>query len=155
MAVVVILTVPAAWAVSLFRTRFVPFVYDKPYTAWAIRVLRKVAVVAGVILGIAIVYYSVTSHITSSREKAAVEDYKNEYITMTEIDGVNMAAYITGEGERTILLLGDATDPAPSLTLSPIFSGVESVTVQRRAFRPRMWRMNSSNLSKSRTAGSR
>jgi pimeloyl-ACP methyl ester carboxylesterase/membrane-bound acyltransferase YfiQ involved in biofilm formation len=120
MAVVIILTVPAAWAVSFFRTRFVPFVYDKPYTAWAIRVLRKVAVVAGVILGIAIVYYSVTSHITSSREKANVENYKNEYITMTEIDGVNMAAYITGEGERTILLLGDATDPAPSLTLRPL-----------------------------------
>ncbi|MBO6166512.1 MAG: acyltransferase family protein [Eubacterium sp.] len=118
--VVVALTIPAAFAVSLVRTKFVPFVKDKPYTAWAIKVLRKTAMVAGVLLATAIAYYSITSHVTSAREKSNVEQYKAENITMTEVDGKSMSAYITGEGERTVLLLGDATDPAPSLTMRPL-----------------------------------
>ena len=118
--VVVALTIPIAWAVSLLRTHFVPFVKDKPYTAWAVKVLRKAAMVAGILLATGIVYYSITSHVTSAREKSNVEQYKAENITMTEVDGKNMAAYITGEGEQTVLLLGDATDPAPSLTMRPL-----------------------------------
>lgn len=114
------LTLPLAWLVSLVRSKVLPLIINMPWVNWAGKILRKALLVLLVIAVIVIAYSSVTSHITSSKEKENVEQYKKDFITLTQVDGKSMASYVTGQGEKTVLLLGDFQDPVPSMTLSPL-----------------------------------
>lgn len=113
--IVIILTIPAAWAVNLFRTKIFP----KIFTDWAENVLKKLVIAAAIIFALTTAYFSITSHSFFAETKDKVEKYKNQFITFTEINGKNMAAYVTGSGEHTILLLSDSTDPCPTMLLRP------------------------------------
>ena len=120
MAVIIVLTIPLAWGIYLLRKKAFPIVAKTPLFLWAVKILKKIAIVAAVLLVITTLYYSITSHITSAKTKPLVEKYKNENITFTQVTGKQVASYITGSGKHTILLLGDLSDPCPSMTMRPI-----------------------------------
>ena len=113
---VIALTIPAAWALCLFRKHVLP----KLVTDWTLGVFKKLAIAAVIIFAVMTAYFSITSHSFFAETKEKVEKYKNQFITSTEIDGKNMAVYVTGEGKHTILLLSDFEDPCPSMLLRPL-----------------------------------
>ncbi len=49
-----------------------------------------------------------------------VEEYIEDNITYADVDGKKMAAYITGEGEHTIVLLRGLENACPTITLKPL-----------------------------------
>ena len=114
--IVIGLTIPAAWAVNLFRTKLFP----KIFTAWAESVFKKLVIAAAIIFALTTAYFSISSHSFFAETKEKVEKYKNQFITFTEINGKNMATYVTGSGDHTILLLSDSTDPCPAMLLRPL-----------------------------------
>ena len=57
---------------------------------------------------------------TRKSTKETVTEYIAENITFANVDGLKMSAYITGEGEHTIVFLRGHEDPCPSITLSPL-----------------------------------
>lgn len=114
---VILLSLPLAFLLRLFRERLTPLLLESSWTAWLRIVLIRITR-AVLVLGIlAVVYYSSISHNTTKHSIAAVNAYREENICFTEVDGRSMAAYIAGEGTPVILLLSDYSDPAPSLTL--------------------------------------
>ena len=120
LAVVLVLTMPVAFLIKLLRVKVSPLVIGKPYTKYVWKVLRTVFIVIVAVGVVAAVYCSITSHHTSKQKQGRVAEYCSEFITFTKVDGKNISAYVTGEGEQTILILGDIDDPAPSLTLRPL-----------------------------------
>ena len=120
LAVVLVLTMPVAFLIKLLRIKVSPLVIGKPYTKYIWKVLRTAFIVIVCIGFIAAVYCSITSHHTTKQKQERVAEYSKEFITFTNVNGKEMASFITGEGEKTILILGDIDDPAPSLTLRPL-----------------------------------
>ena len=113
---VIALTIPAAWALCLFRKHVLP----KLVTNWTSGVFKKLVIAALAVFVLMTAYFSISSHTFFADTKGKVEKYKNQFISFTEIDGKNMAAYVAGEGSHTILLLSDLEDPCPSMTLRPL-----------------------------------
>ena len=132
LSVVLVLTMPVAFLIKLLRVKVSPLVIGKPYTKYVWKVLRTVFIVIVAVGVVAAVYCSITSHHTSKQKQGQVAEYCNKFITFTKVDGKNISAYIAGDFEeksdeertdeekRTILILGDIDDPAPSLTLRPL-----------------------------------
>ena len=120
LAVIIGLTIPLAWGIYLLRTKVLPWIINAPFFLWAIKILKKCAVVAVGLLVLVTLYYSITSHITTSKTKVGVEKYKNGYISFTKIGENEVASFITGSGEHTILLLDELSDPCASMTFRPI-----------------------------------
>ena len=75
--------------------------------------------VFGVVTVIAI-YLSVSGAKLSKEREHLIEEYAKEHITFVQTDGKQMSAYMTGEGEHTIVLLGTSQDACPSLSLKPL-----------------------------------
>lgn len=114
---VILLSLPLAFLIRLFRERLTPLLLESSWLVWLSTVLKRIALV---ILGLGIlaaVYYSSVSHHTTKHSIAAVNAYREENICFSEVDGRSMAAYLAGEETPVILLLSDYSDPAPSLTL--------------------------------------
>ena len=65
-------------------------------------------------------YYAFKHNHTRQSRQELIDDYIKENITFANVDGEKMSAYITGEGDHTIVLLRGLDDPCPSLTLSPL-----------------------------------
>lgn len=118
-AVVIVLTIPVAWGIYLLRTKALPWLIKAPFFLWAVKILKKCVIVAAALLVVVTLYYTITSHITTSKTKAAVEKYKNGYITFSTIGGNEVASFITGSGDHTILLLDELSDPCASMTFRP------------------------------------
>ena len=115
--VVLALTIPLAFLIKLVRSKVPPLVIGKPFTLHAVKVLKKTFLIFVVIGVIALVYYCITSHITTNKMRDKVKEYQNSFVTLTDIGGKKMASYKTGEGELTVILLGDTEDPAPTMTM--------------------------------------
>ncbi len=63
------------------------------------------------------VYRSVSSHSQSKKMQADVAKYQEENITFVEVDGKQMATYVTGEGDHTIIVMQRMGDYCPTITL--------------------------------------
>ncbi len=119
LAIVIVLTIPVAWGIYLLRTKVLPWLMKAPFFLWAVKIIKKCVIIAAALLVVVTLYYSITSHITTSKTKPAVEKYKNDFITFTSVSGKQLASFVTGEGEQTIVLLGELSDPCPSMTFRP------------------------------------
>ncbi|MBR4759456.1 MAG: acyltransferase family protein [Lachnospiraceae bacterium] len=116
---VIILTMPVAFLIKKLREKLAPVILKDDDAAWAAKILKSAALIICAVVLLAVAYFSITSHMTTSKLKASMEAYKNEYETFVDVDGKQISAYVTGEGEHTFLLLGDSTDPAASMLLRP------------------------------------
>ena len=117
--VILILTLPVAFVVKQLRLKLPAMIVGKPFTQYINRIFKKIFIVAAIILVITTLYFTISSHSKTRNAQQRIKDYQKDFITMKVVDGKNMGAYITGQGELTILVLSDLEDPAPSMTLRP------------------------------------
>lgn len=77
------------------------------------------------LIALAFLIYAVFSIYNESKAYSAewsddLVRYREENIVYTEVDGLNMAAYVTGEGKHTVVLLGSSFDYFSTLSLRPL-----------------------------------
>ncbi len=71
-----------------------------------------------VILGLFVLFTvicAVSSHKSSKEAEPVLEEYAKEFIDFVEVDGTKVATYVTGEGDCTLVFLGDDSQPCPTL----------------------------------------
>jgi pimeloyl-ACP methyl ester carboxylesterase len=118
---VLVLTFPIAFVIRKIRETLSPLITGgEDDISWVLKILRTAAIAAIAILLLSTAYFSISSHFTSFRMRDTVSQYQKDFNTMTEVDGKMLSAYVAGEGAHTILILGDAEDPAPSMLLRPL-----------------------------------
>ena len=117
--VILILTLPVAFVIKLLRVKLPSLIIGKPFTQYINRVFKKIFIVAVIILVLGTLYFMISSHSKTRNTQQKIKDYQKDFITMKTVDGKNMGAYITGQGELTLLVFSDLEDPAPSMTLRP------------------------------------
>lgn len=81
---------------------------------------RNVILVLMVILVILVVKESVDSKRVSREMEDVVAQYKQDYITFVKVDDKQMSAYVTGQGEHTIVILSTLSDFCPTITMKPL-----------------------------------
>ena len=118
--VVLVLTIPLAFLIALFRKKVLPWLLNAPFFLWAVKVFKKILFIAAGLFVFVTIYYTITSHMSTSKNQEAVQKYKEEFITLTPVEGKNMAAYVTGQGQDTVVILSDLSDPCPSMTMRPL-----------------------------------
>lgn len=119
-AAIFILTIPLAFGVKLLRIKLPQFIIGKSYTQYIGKFLKRLLKIIIILFVLAAGYFSITSHIKTKKSAESIKKYSDDFISYTNINGKNMASYITGEGEDTILILGDLEDPSPTLSLRPL-----------------------------------
>ncbi|MBQ7925781.1 MAG: alpha/beta fold hydrolase [Lachnospiraceae bacterium] len=82
--------------------------------------IKKVAVGLLVIVLLITLGMSVSAHKESRERQEAVARYAEEYITYATVDGKRMAAYVTGAGEHTVVVLCGLGDFCPTVTWKPL-----------------------------------
>ena len=82
--------------------------------------LKKFLKWSFIILLVITVFTSINHYRTRANAKETIENYITENITFADVDGLKMSAYISGEGDHTIVLLRGYDDPCPTITLSPL-----------------------------------
>ncbi len=119
--VITLLTTLTALLLSLINHLIVRIVSKKPLI---LRLLKKDFYVLCGITIVFLIYYVVcvrVESVNSSKQcQPKLEAYEKEHILFTEVDGLNMAAYVVGEGEHTIVLLGGSTDVYSTISLRPL-----------------------------------
>ena len=82
--------------------------------------LKKLVLGLVCIVVVMVLFFAVTGNQKSRNMQETVDRYAKENITFTEVDGHKMAAYITGEGENTLVLLSGVNDVCPTVSLKPL-----------------------------------
>lgn len=119
--VVVLLTIPSACAVKWICKQIYRFLnWKKDLSAdifqWTLILLLGLLAIL-VLMG---VYLGFSSRKQSEESAHLIEEYAREHITYVTVDDKKMAAYVTGEGEHTLVMLGDAQEPCPTMALRPL-----------------------------------
>lgn len=89
---------------------------------WTITILLGILVIVFVIA----VYLGFVSRKTANEQAHLVDEYAKKHITYVDVDGKKMAAYVTGEGSHTIVILGGAEDACPTISFMPLASFLSS-----------------------------
>ena len=84
---------------------------------------KLVLIVMGIFVVITVLY-SVHRHNVSKENAAKLEEYRKEKITTVNVNGTDVATYVEGEGEYTVVLLGSDWDPCPTMYLIPMLNNL-------------------------------
>lgn len=119
--VVMVLTIPSACAVKWISKQIYRFLAWKKDLStdifqWILILMLGLTVVL-VLMGL---YLGFSSRKQSEERSHLIDEYAGEYITYVKVDEKQMAAYVTGEGEHTLVMLGDATEACPTMALRPL-----------------------------------
>ena len=119
--VVLVLSITSALLLRKLHKKIISLLVEyKAIVAIFRRDMKIVAIILlALVLGITLIV-STKSHIKSFNMKETISDYKEANITYADIDGRKMAAYATGKGAHTIVVLSDIIDPCPTITLKPV-----------------------------------
>lgn len=80
-----------------------------------------------IVLSLIVIYVIGSAATCSSRTEtkdAVLNQYAKDNIVYASVGGLNMAAYDVGEGDHTVVMLGDIRDPMCVITLRPIADGL-------------------------------
>lgn len=80
-----------------------------------------------IVLSLVVIYVIGSAASRSSRNEAknaVLDKYAKDNIVFASVNGLNMAAYDVGEGNHTVVMLGDIRDPMCVVTLRPIADGL-------------------------------
>lgn len=92
------------------ETRRLEINYVKKYMKYTLLVL--VSAIVLYIVGMMFV-----SNIENKNAEEDINKYTERYISFANVDGKKMAAYITGSGENTLVLMRGNNDPCPTLSM--------------------------------------
>lgn len=119
--VVFAISIPLAYALHFLFKWILTFLERHKEGAKEVgRNLKKLVLAVVCIVVVMILFYAVTGNRKSRNMQETVDRYAKENITFTEVDGHKMAAYITGEGDNTIVLLSGVNDVCPTVSLKPL-----------------------------------
>lgn len=119
--VVLVLAVPSAFLLhKLIELAIRLLKKQKVLIAVMKRDAKKLLVIALALICLITVVLMVSARSTSNQAAEEFETYSRDVITYADVDGEKMAAYITGEGENTIVMLRSIENPCPTVTLKPI-----------------------------------
>ena len=119
--VILTLTIPSALAVKWICEQIYRFLnWKKALSIDVFRWTMTLALGLAVILLLMAVYLGFSSRKQSAERAHLVDEYAKEHITYVTVDGKEMAAYVTGEGEHTLVILGDAQEACPTMALKPL-----------------------------------
>lgn len=119
--VVSILSIASAYVLQRMHKLIAHFLIKRKEMMTVIRKdMKKIALGLLAVVLVLTLFTSISSHRKSQDAKEAVTIYAKENITYTEVGSEKMSAYVTGEGEHTIVLLCGLEDFCPTITLKPI-----------------------------------
>lgn len=121
-AVVLACSIASAVLLSVLHKavlRFLDYIAESgaPVLAVAKKDLRRVLCGLGIALAAVLIICFAISAVKRPSLHAAAEDYRKAHITAASVNGRSMAAYLTGDGEDTLVLFRGSADPCPTLTL--------------------------------------
>ena len=85
---------------------------------------KLVLIVLGIFVVITVLY-SIHRHNLSKENAAKLDEYRKEKITTVNVNGTEVATYVEGEGEYTVVLLGSQWDPCPTMYLIPMLNNLK------------------------------
>ncbi len=116
--VVFVLSLVSAGVLYLLHnisTRFL--LKHKTFPLMVLKDIKRLTIFFLIVFFILTVYHVVV-HVNKTQDnEALVEQYKKDNITFVEVDGKKMAAYVTGEGEHTIVYFGSPSDFCPTMNV--------------------------------------
>lgn len=119
--VVSLCTLPTAYVVHKLVNALTSFILKHDDVTAVIRKdFKKFLKWSFIILCIITAFTAINHYRTRSDAKETIANYIAENITFANVDGQKMSAYITGQGDHTIVFLRGHDDPCPTLTLSPL-----------------------------------
>ncbi len=125
--VVFLCTLLTAYVVHILINALASFILKHADVTAVIRKdIKKFLKWAFIILIVITVFTAINHYRTRASAKETIANYIAENITFANVDGQKMSAYITGEGNHTIVLLRGYDDPCPTITLSPLADALAS-----------------------------
>ncbi len=119
--VVFLCTFLTAYVVRILINALASFILKHADVTAVIRKdIKKFLKWAFIILIVITVFTAINHYRTRANAKETIANYIAENITFANVEGQKMSAYITGDGDHTIVLLRGHNDPCPTLTLSPL-----------------------------------
>lgn len=116
--VVIALAVPSGYALHFLNKVIIKFFSKFPkVTATMKRDLKRIAIGAVIVIAIFTIIRSIISSSNTKEMAPKVAEYAEQYISFANVNGKKMAAYITGSGKHTIVMVSDT---APSMLLNPL-----------------------------------
>lgn len=82
--------------------------------------MKKLLIILSALAVVITLIVSITSHKQSFDTEETLKKYKEDNVIYAEVDGKKMAAYVTGQGDHTVVLLSRLGDPCPGITLKPL-----------------------------------
>ncbi len=119
--VVLVLTIPSAIGVKWLCKQIYRFLNWKKdlfidVFQWALILLLGMLGIGFVMA----IYLGFSSRNQTEEQAHLIDEYAKEYITYVTVDGKEMAAYVTGEGTHTLVMLGDVQESCPTIALRPL-----------------------------------
>ncbi len=124
--VVLALSLPLAYVLKLLCVKICE-VNRRFFMARYDAIKHRSRITVPIVLALILVYVIFCVATYSSRTQAKEEilaEYAKEHINYADVGGLKMAAYDVGEGNHTIVMLGDIGDPMCTVTLRPIADGL-------------------------------
>ena len=123
--VVFILSTVAAFFIKKAGDIIIVFYEKLPIFQKIFTDMKKLMIILLGIFVVITVIYSVYRHNLSKENGAKLEQYRKEKITTVNVNGTEVATYIEGEGEYTVVLLGSQWDPCPTMYLIPLLNNLK------------------------------
>lgn len=124
--VVIVLSLPVAFAVKFLNLKICE-INNNFFTLRYENIRSKFRKTLPVVISLILIYVIGSAAMTDQRnvkKDEIIARYEKENIVYASVDGMKMAAYDVGEGDHTVVMLGDTSDPMCVVTLRPIADGL-------------------------------
>ena len=124
--VVLILSLPLAFAVKFLNLKICE-INNTFFTLRYENIRSKFKKTLPVFVSLILIYIIGSAATCDSRnvkKDEILKKYEADNIVYASVDGMKMAAYDVGEGDNTVVMLGDTSDPMCVITLRPIADGL-------------------------------
>ena len=123
--VVFVLATAAAFILKLAVDLIIHLYETKPMFGRIFDDQKRLIIILLIIFAIITVLFGLHRHNVSKENDAKLEEYRNEKITYVNVEGTDVATYVEGEGEYTVVLLGSDWDPCPTMYLIPLLNNLK------------------------------
>jgi len=119
--VVFVLSLISGVVLHIIHKMIVQFLHThKAFPLMLLRDAKRVTIFFLILLLAITIKFTITNRNITKSMETAVEQYKKDHITFVDVDGKQMSAYVTGEGEHTIVFFGSPSDFCPTMNVKKL-----------------------------------